>query len=137
MSPQVQEIQRASFGKSTFRTESSQADFKMNDACIMTRYITEESGTESIGYRIIMRMFIHKLFDSSEDPNDEKIVIQARWYECVGVNPVNGLPQIKHQPNFDACSVAFLENCVPENLLFLQSNPWDEECELLDVIISS
>jgi hypothetical protein len=76
-------------------------------------------------------MFTH----AAHAGDDPKVVIQATWYEKIGVNPVNGLPQIKPQPNFDSCSVTFLDQCVPLNCVFFPSNPWDTDCDLQDVLL--
>ena len=79
-------------------------------------------------------MYLHPFW-----PNDpeapRKIVIEADWYEQVGTNQTNGLPQIKFQANFSSCSLAFLDDCIPENCTFFPSNPWDDNCDLFDVLL--
>ena len=85
-------------------------------------------------YGVITRMFQHSFW-----PNDpeapKKVIIEADWYEQVGTNAVNGLPQITFQPNFASCSVAFLDDCIPDNCVFFPSNPWDPNCKLFDVVL--
>ena len=85
-------------------------------------------------YAVITNMFLHSFWQ--HDPQaPRKVVIQANWYEQVGINPVNGLPQIEYNENFGSCSLAFLDDCIPENCTFFPSSPWNETCHRFDVVL--
>lgn len=128
-------IKRATLDGVEFRTLESQARFKMNNASVMMKYLSAESGDVVVGYGIIESMFVHKFWpDDPEAP--EKVIIQADWFEQVGTNPTNGLPQIKRNPNFNACSVAFLDMCTAANCVFMKSDPFSfPSNELFDVVL--
>jgi hypothetical protein len=79
-------------------------------------------------------MFLHSFWQ--HDPQaPRKLVIQANWYEQIGINPVNGLPQIEYNENFGSCSLAFLDDCIAENCAFFPSSPWDATCHRFDVVL--
>jgi hypothetical protein len=128
-------IKRASLDGVEFRTAQSQEKFKMNNACVMMNYLSAETGQEVIGYGVIQKMFTHQFWpDDPEAP--EKVIVQADWYELVGANPINGLPQIRRNNNFNACSVAFLDMCVAANCIFMPSDPITHPANgLFDVIL--
>lgn len=97
----------------------------------MTLYRRAEDGKETVAYGVIKEMFSHSF---GPEPDAEKyVIISADWYEHVSTNPINGLPQVRYQNNFDACSLAFLEDCIPDNCCFFRFNPWDPDCDLYDV----
>ena len=97
------------------------------------RYKLIHNTTLSNRYGVITRMFLHSFWPDAEAP--KKIVVQADWYEQVGKNPVNGLPQIRFQANFSACSLAFLDDCIAENCAFFPSDPWNDKSDLFDVVL--
>lgn len=105
----------------------------MDDSNVMMNYISSETGNVVTAYGKIQRMFVHRMFD--DESADSKVVIQADWYEHVGTNPVNGLPQVQFNPNFNACSLAFLDQCIPQNFMFGKSDPWNPNCDLFVVIL--
>ena len=74
-------------------------------------------------YGRIQRMFVHAFWPDDKDA-PKKVVIQAVWYEQVGTNPVNGLPQIRLNNNFDSCTLCFLEDCWAHSITFGLSDPF-------------
>ena len=126
----MQTITKATLDGVLFRTETSQAKFRADNACVSEEY--EESGQNSevlVNYGIIKTMFLHKLGHEAEE-----VIVECDWYEKVGVNPRTKLTQVRRNHNFDACRVQFLKNMFPHNLVMWPSNASAPENGLLDVI---
>jgi len=79
-------------------------------------------------YGCIKSMFKHRLGETTE------IIVEAEWYEVVGVNPRTKLTQIRRNRNFDRCRFNFLKNLSPYNCVFWPSNINDASDGLQDVI---
>ena len=118
----LQEIQRAKHDGKEFRTFHSQDGKRMDNSVIMTEYVSQESKEVVTAYGVIQRMFTHRFWPQEDAPT--KVVAVADWYEQVGVNPVNGLPLIRYQSNFNSCSLVFLEDCVPQNCSLFPTDPF-------------
>ena len=62
----------------------------------------------------------------------------CEWFEGVGTNPVNGLPQIQPNSHWQAgCPMTNLATCIATNVTFWPSNPFDashfdEDGQILD-----
>ena len=132
MTAAVKVLERASLDGVEFRTQRSQEKKTMDNASVMMQYQSLETRQVVMGYGRITDMYIHRFWPEEGAP--EKIIVVADWYEQIGTNPVNGLPQIRFQQNFSSCQLAFLEDCVPKSCKFLPSNPFDDSCDLFDVI---
>ena len=85
--------------------------------------VSDKMYVMSFRYGKIQRMFVHFFWPDDKDA-PSKVVIQAEWYEQVGTNPVNGLPEIRLNRNFDASSLCFLEDCVAHHIFFVRSDPF-------------
>jgi hypothetical protein len=51
---------------------------------------------------------------------------QCKWYEEEGINPINGLPQVRYNANWtEACPFICMDNCISENCVLWPSIPYD------------
>ena len=120
-----------------FRSKSSQQYFKCDNTCIMqyiqqvVKYRPKGSKNDKdkkiyvLAFGIITQMFYHSLWPDTHDP---RVIARCNWYDYHGINPRNGLHQIKRTVEWDkSCSVALLDKCVALSCTFAPSNPWDPD----------
>jgi len=113
-----------------FRTLDSQNKFRSDNACVAEDYKElDNNQAVAMNYGIIKNMFIARLGNEPEE-----IVVECDWYEKVGVNPRTKLTQVRRNPYYDACRVAFLKNMYPRNFVMWPSNINDPHSDLFDVI---
>ena len=110
---------------------ASQQHYQYDNSWIVQTY-NKDAGervnlADSFGQ--IKRMFYHTV------NGQEEVIVECDWYEeCANKNPKSKLRQVKRNLNYDACRFVFLNTCKPCNVVTWSSDPWDDECELRDVI---
>ena len=90
-----------------------------------------------MSFGIIQKLYYHSLWPSTHEP---KVIAECTWYKYHGVNPINGLTQVRlHSPWNEGCSVAFLSDCVSMQCMFWPSHPFaenkSEREEYMDVLL--
>lgn len=72
----------------------------------------------------ITDMYVHTLH-GKEGRADHKwsVFIKANWYEPVGVNDVNGLLQVRENPNWNRCGIVNISQCHTTNCVFWPTDP--------------
>ncbi len=108
----------------------SQNKFRSDNACVGADY-KEQGNNQAVAvtYGIIKSMFIARVGNEPEE-----IVVECDWYEKVGINARTKLTQVRLNPAFDTCRVAFLKNMSPRNFVMWPSNLNDPQSDLFDVI---
>ena len=59
----------------------------------------------------VKAMYYHTMMDGQQ-----RVIISADWYMCSGTSRT-GLCRVRYNPNWKGCSVAFLDQCDPLNLV--------------------
>ena len=91
-----------------------------------------EKAVKTRAYARIVDIFEHRMYPHRESP--ARVIIECKWYEEVGINPVNGLPMIRLNENWEVARYAFLDTCVAADVVYWPTDPFDAECETMDVI---
>ena len=130
----VQRLRSCKLDGIEFRSRSSQAYFKNDNACVMTRWNEEvkvrkgnkmvKVNKKRLAFGIIQNMYYHCLWPAIATHGYE-VVIECIWYQYHGQNPKNGLVQMRRHKKWDNdCSVVFIQDCLPIQCIFYQSNPF-------------
>jgi hypothetical protein len=85
-------------------------------------------------YGRIMKMYTHTMPMGPAEGSTTRLIADCDWYMQDGINPVNGLIQLKRNLNFDSARVVFLKNCVSRNFVFWPSDPNEDPCTKWDLI---
>jgi hypothetical protein len=113
-------------------TGSQLKSSKSDNSCILCRY--KSNGKETLAVGRIHKLYVHKLHDGADSPWD--VFVGAEWFEHVGLNPVNGLLQIRKNDCWNKCDFTNLRNCLSINCVFWLSDPFADKTlmSLYDVI---
>lgn len=108
-----------------------------DNSCIMQDYLEPpkkkgEKAVRTRAYARIVDIFEHRMYPHRESP--ARVIIECEWYEEVGINPVNGLQMIRLNENWEVARYAFLDTCVAADVVYWPTDPFDAECETMDVI---
>lgn len=110
-----------------FRTVGSQAAIRTDNSCILSRYNEKDKEEEVLKIAVgrITDMYVHTLFGKKGRADHKwSVFIKADWYEPVGLNPVNGLLQVKQNDFWDRCGIVNITQCHATNCVFWPSNPF-------------
>ena len=129
MSYVVQAVKRAELDGVKFCTVEYQADKVFDNCCVMAEFIEAETQEVTMAYGRILNLFLHCLHPDAEP----EVIAECDWHDEVGNNPISGNVQICPNPNFDACRMVFLKNCVAANCVYWPSSMEDDN-DLYDVI---
>jgi hypothetical protein len=107
-----------------FTTERYADRHVTDNACVMQRHVEEKTNTIERAYGRIMEMYEHRMHPGDDSPT--RVIIECKWYELVGTDPVNHLPVVKYNPNWDESRHVFLDTCIPASCRFWPQNPFVE-----------
>lgn len=90
-----------------------------------------------LAFGIIQNMYYHSLWPTTNEP---RVLISCIWYQYYGINPANGLVQVRRHKRYDEdCSVCFLSDCVSIQSVLWPSHPFastqEEKDEFMDVML--
>ena len=139
MTPAVTFYTRITVNKVQFRPRGSQQKFRKDDSVIQTWYHDADvGGVETTIYGIINKIFTHSLYPGG--PQD--VLLECEWLENVPEDDQGGevgvyLPQVRANPDspLNQCArYVFLKQCAAYNIMLAPHNPWDDKCDVYDVI---
>jgi len=124
----VQKVKKVIWKGAEFRTLESQIKIKTDNSCILSSYQQQEDKNEEVKLKIavgrIIDIYVHTLHGKEEDADHKwSVFIKADWHEPVGVNNVNGLLQVRHNPNWNRCGIVNIAQCHATNCVFWPSSP--------------
>jgi hypothetical protein len=123
-----------------FHTQSSQRGRVHDDSVVKSWFLDPDTGEEVVAYGIIKRIFEHQMYFAG--PKD--VILECEWLDSVpdlndNEEGSSFLPRVRRNPdsNFNRRSrFTFLRKCAGYNIMLAKSDPWNAECDLLDVIDS-
>ena len=118
----TQQWKQAELDGVLFCTMTKAANMVTDSSCIMQDYFDSVTRQTTRAYGRIVSMFEHTMHPGLAAPSG--VVVECKWYELVGTNPVNGLPTVRYNPNWDAGRHVFLHTCVPASCAFWPKDPW-------------
>jgi hypothetical protein len=121
-------VNKVTWKGTEFRTLGSQTLIQTDNSCILSSYNQQEDKNERAKLKIaigrITDLYVHTLHGKEGQPGHKwSVFIKADWYEPVGVNQVNGLLQVRQNPNWDRCGIANMLQCHASNCCFWPSDP--------------
>ena len=130
-------VRRARLDGVLFRDWRVQANTKTDNAWVEYMYSPRESvdnQAQQPAYGRIRSMFLHTL-PTGPQQSETRLFVNCKWYEIADdVEAVSGLPVIRPNDNWEACSIVLLQDCRPVNVVCWPHNPDDESCPLLQVL---
>ena len=77
-------------------------------------------------------MFMHLMHPEEDAPT--LFVASCDWYEKEGVDDGTGLTRVRLNPNFDACKLVSIQDCIPMNIVLWPVSPLELDGDLFYVI---
>lgn len=103
-----------------------------DDSIVKTWYL--DNGEEHVAYGQIQRVFTHSIYPGGR----KEVVVECEWLEPVlDESGKSFLPLVRRNPDyaFNKCArFTFLRQCAAYNIMIVPHDPWDQSCELFDVV---